>query len=72
MEFTAKERELFRDRLRQLRGDTPPRVLAELCGLREKAISEYENGDSLPSYESLIKLAKYFQVSIDYMAGNTQ
>ncbi len=34
-------------------------------------ISNYENGNKKPSLDMLIKLADYFDVSIDYLIGRT-
>ncbi|MCG8339637.1 MAG: helix-turn-helix domain-containing protein [Proteobacteria bacterium] len=44
--------------------------LAEKLGLQQKQISAYERGASKPSTEALIKLAKIFNVSLDYLVGN--
>ena len=37
----------------------------------QEAISAYESGKALPSVETLIKLAKYFNTSTDYLLGLT-
>ena len=41
--------------------------IAELLGIRQTAYSKYENNLTEPSIENLIKLADYYQVSIDYL-----
>ena len=41
--------------------------LAEVLGCTTQAISNYRLGKSMPNYESLIKLADYFDVSCDYL-----
>ena len=35
-------------------------------------ISRYETGDREPGIAELIKLAEYFDVSIDYLVGRTE
>lgn len=55
--------------------DTTPNVtradLAEYLGVSAVAIGQYYNGDALPSMDNLIKIAKYFNVSTDYLLGLT-
>lgn len=70
-DLAAKEKEIFPERLKELRSKrgTPPSVLAELCGLRRNSVSEYENSGALPRFESLVKLADHFGVSVDFLMG---
>lgn len=42
------------------------KVAMDLCISRE-ALSYYENGKRSPDIEMLVKLSKYFGVSIDYL-----
>lgn len=55
--------------------DTTPNVtradLAKYLGVSAVAIGQYYNGDALPSMDNLIKIAKYFNVSTDYLLGLT-
>lgn len=44
-------------------------VISELCGLHPDAIRRYEHGEAEPGMKSLIAIADYFQVSIDYLVG---
>lgn len=39
--------------------------------LNQNSISRYENMEREADYETLIKLADYFNVSIDYLLGRT-
>ena len=39
---------------------------------REKCISEWENGNMEPTLSNLIKLADYFETSIDFLAGRIE
>ena len=61
----------FRKRLRQLRvaKGVSCRVVSELCGLHSDAIRRYERGESEPTLESLVAIAEYFGVTIDYLVG---
>lgn len=45
------------------------RVVSELCGLPTDAIRRYERGEAKPNMEALVKLADYFEVSLDYLTG---
>ena len=40
-------------------------------GITQEAISKYETGNAFPSKEILIKLADYFNCSIDYLLNRT-
>lgn len=63
----------FTERLRQLRdesGKTQSQIAKEL-GLTPQAFSYFVNGRE-PNYETLGKIADYFQVSVDYLIGKTE
>lgn len=40
-------------------------------GITQESISKYETGNAFPSKEILIKLADYFNCSIDYLLNRT-
>ena len=42
---------------------------ATRLGVTKSAISSYENGSRLPSYDILIKISHIFKVSTDYLLG---
>lgn len=44
-------------------------ALGELCGIGKNAIGQYERQEKIPSLETLLALADYFQVSLDYLVG---
>ena len=46
--------------------------LAARIGLAFSAVSSYESGSRYPSFETLIKLARIFHVSTDYLLGLTE
>ena len=45
--------------------------LANKLGVSQKSISKYECGERRPSYEVLLAMSSIFNVSIDYLLGNT-
>ncbi len=45
--------------------------IAERIGLATSAVSSYESGMRYPSYDVLVKLARIFHVSTDYLLGMT-
>ena len=61
----------FRRRLQQLRErkGLSRIVLSELCGLHPDAVRRYERGECEPNLESLVAIAEFFEVSIDYLVG---
>jgi len=63
----------FSNRLKFLRkeNDLYQKELAEKIGVSRTTITQYENGAREPNYETLKKLANFFEVSIDYLLGNT-
>ena len=56
--------------LRKKRGITQLKLAMDL-GLNQNAISRYETGEREADYNTLIALADYFGVSIDYLLGRT-
>lgn len=60
-------------RLRNLRTDKDLRQIdvAQQTGIDQKTLSNYETGKTLPDADSLIKLADFYGVSIDYLVGRT-
>ena len=43
--------------------------VARMMNMSKMAVSHWEKGNSEPSIEQLKKLAKFFDVSIDYLVG---
>ncbi|MBQ7974153.1 MAG: helix-turn-helix transcriptional regulator [Clostridia bacterium] len=60
-------------RLKDLRedSDTPQKVLAEYLHIKQNTYSQYENGQRQLPIDILIELAKYYDVSTDYILGLT-
>jgi transcriptional regulator with XRE-family HTH domain len=61
----------FNTRLRQLRlkYKLTQSDLADILGLKPTAISNYESNRNEPSFDKLITLSEYFEVSCDYLLG---
>lgn len=43
--------------------------LGDQVGLSKAVVSKYENGIGYPSYDVLIRIAQFFNVSTDYILG---
>jgi transcriptional regulator with XRE-family HTH domain len=63
----------FCDILSELRRDRhlTQRQMAKILHVSAGTISNYETGRFVPSYETLVKLADYFDVTTDYLLGRT-
>lgn len=46
--------------------------LADIMGIDQTAISNWERGKVLPDNANLLKLANFFNVSLDYLLGRSQ
>ncbi len=66
-------KDLFSERLKELRkaSGLKQSELAEHAGVTSDAISNMERKSRAPSLEVLASLAKFFDVSLDYLAGLT-
>lgn len=62
---------LLSQRLKELRKseNMSQIALAKLIGVAQSNVSDWENDVSRPEYENLIKIAKIFDVSTDYLLG---
>ncbi|MDH7577151.1 MAG: helix-turn-helix transcriptional regulator [Bacillota bacterium] len=63
----------FQERLRELRKTrklSQTKLAAEV-GISQRVISDFENGTGLPSFNVLIALADFFDVSLDYLVGRS-
>lgn len=60
-------------RLKDLRedADTTQKTIAEYLHIKQNTYSQYENGQRQIPLELLIKLAKYYETSTDYILGLT-
>jgi len=62
---------LLGERLKALRTSKKmsQKELAEKIGIAKSVISFYESNDRCPSYDVLIKIARTFNVTTDYLLG---
>lgn len=61
----------FPMRLRKLREEKRMKryILSQRCGLHTDAVRRYERGEAEPDMVSLIAIADFFEVSLDYLTG---
>jgi transcriptional regulator with XRE-family HTH domain len=64
MEFRLKK-------LRKERNISQLKLALDL-NMNQNSISRYENGEREADYETLVKIADYFGVSLDYLFGRTE
>ena len=62
---------IFGKNLKQLRLEKglSQRKLGEIFSVSNQTVSTWETGFREPDFDTLIKIAKYFQVSTDYLLG---
>lgn len=60
-------------RIKQLRdkNNLSQKRVSESIGVSNVQLSRYESGSRQPDYETLQKIADYFEVSIDYLFGRS-
>ena len=46
--------------------------LADTVGVTQQTINRYENNDTEPDIDTLIKFAEYFETSVDFLIGYTE
>ncbi len=56
-------------RLKELRGKRTQEYTAKQLGLTQRSYQNYECGARQADYDTLIKMAQYFGVSIEYLLG---
>ena len=61
----------FSKTLKELRNNIgiSQRCLAKEIGLGKSSISSWEQGSRIPNIYEIVQLAKYFNVSTDYLLG---
>ena len=62
------------NRIKDLREDRDLRQVdvANATGIDQRSLSNYETGKTNPDSETIIKLARFFGVSCDYLLGVTE
>ena len=56
--------------LRKAKGISQLKLAMDL-NMNQNTISRYENGEREPGINELIRIADYFNVSVDYLLGRT-
>ena len=64
---------LFSERLKKARKEKGffQREIAEMLGVRQGSYTHWETGTREPNFKKLVLLAKYLEVSTDYLLGVT-
>lgn len=64
---------MFSKRLRYLRKEKKlsQQKIADYLGISRQGYGKYEDGRSEPDHQTLVELATYFNVTIDYLLGRT-
>lgn len=60
---------VFKSRIKELRGSKNQSEVAKEIGISRSALSYYESGDRTPDINVLYSLAKYYDVTTDYLLG---
>ena len=65
---------IFGSKLKELRLEKglTQRALGEALGFCNQTISFWESGQREPDLDALVKVAKYFDISVDYLLGNSE
>lgn len=65
---------VFSSRLRSLieEKNISKQKLADEIGVSRQAISQYCDGSTVPNADKLLKIAEYFNVSLDFLVGKTE
>ncbi|MCI8914708.1 MAG: helix-turn-helix transcriptional regulator [Lawsonibacter sp.] len=63
----------FSERIKELRTERglKQREMADICGIKLRSYQGYEYGKHYPEVSGLIEIAKFFDVSTDYLLGLT-
>lgn len=63
---------MFRIRMRELReaaGYKSQQAFADVFGVAQSTVGNWEAGKREPNYETMIRLSHFFHVSVDYLLG---
>lgn len=63
--------DIFRERLKELRksANLSQKQLADILKTNNSSLCDWERGRSEPCLETLVNMAMFFNVSIDYLLG---
>lgn len=60
---------LVGDRMRELRGASSQREMAEAIGIKQNAWARYESGGALPGVDILTRICRVHECSADWLLG---
>ena len=65
---------IFQERLKEQRilNKVTQRQIADFLQITQPSYIRYEIGTSEPNLENLVKIADYFDVSVDYLLGRAE
>jgi transcriptional regulator with XRE-family HTH domain len=63
----------FPERLKKLRADRElsQAKIAPMFGIAQQSYADWETGKSQPDIETLLKMAMFFDVTLDYLCGSS-
>ena len=59
----------YNERIREIREDRSQQNVADLLNVGQRTYADYESGKTRIPVDSLMILAKYYNVSMDYISG---
>ncbi len=64
----------FKEIIKDLRtsSNLSQKQVADVLGISDRAYQHYEYGTRYPDFHGLIKIADYFDVSLDYLTGRSK
>lgn len=64
---------MFSERLKELREEAglSQKEIADILNISRTSISGYESTNREPDFSTLIKIANFFDISLDYLLGRT-
>ena len=64
----------FQERLQVLRSEKglTQKAMGVELGISCRAVQSYERGERYPDFKGLLRLADYFDVYLDYLAGRSE
>lgn len=71
LKFKRENMSIFPQRLKELRKEKgyTQEQMANILEIGQSAYAKWENGKTEPSFESLVKLVDFFEVSLDWLFG---
>ncbi len=59
------DKKIIGQRIKKLRGNRSMRAVADACGISKSTLAMYETGQRVPKDEIKIRIAKFFDVSVE-------